>query len=210
MKPVGVPKFIRRLYPERIWDVPTNKKEVFLTFDDGPIPEVTPWVLEQLHKYQAKATFFCIGDNIVRNPEIFKQILASGHRVGNHTQNHLKGWHTGLTDYLQNVDHAQQVMLEQGYRDASKLFRPPYGKMTSQQGKKLLEQNYAIVMWSILSYDYDAEVSREKCLKNVLDNVQNGSIVVFHDSLKAERSLRYVLPRILEELQGKGYSFKAL
>lgn len=210
MKPVGVPKFIRRLYPERIWDVPTNKKEVFLTFDDGPIPEVTPWVLEQLEKHQAKATFFCIGDNIVRHPEIFKAIITSGHRVGNHTQNHLKGWNTGLIDYLENVALAQQVMLENGSRSVSTLFRPPYGKMTSQQAKKLLEQNYAIVMWSLLSYDYDADLSQEKCLRNVLDNVQNGSIIVFHDSLKAEKNLRFVLPRVLQELDRKGYSYMSL
>lgn len=214
MKPVGVPKFVQKLYPKRIWEIPTNQKEVFLTFDDGPIPEVTPWVLETLSKYDAKATFFCIGDNVEKNPNVFNQILKEGHTVGNHTQNHLKGWKTATDLFIQNVERCQLTMNqntdEENVFSHPYLFRPPYGKMTPRQAKALHDLNFKIIMWSILSYDYDAETTEEQCLNNVLKNIRPGSIIVFHDSLKAERNLRYTLPKILNRLNKEEYTFKSL
>lgn len=214
MKPVGVPKFIRKLYPERIWEIPTEKEEVFLTFDDGPIPEVTLWVLDLLAKFNAKATFFCIGDNILKNPTVFNQILSEGHTVGNHTHNHLKGWKTTTNLFVENVERCQKAIVEtidnNNKYPNSTLFRPPYGKMTSTQAKMLQAKGYKIIMWSILSYDYDAKTSGEQCLNNVLENIRPGSIVVFHDSLKAEKNLRYALPKVLENLNSQGFIFKDL
>ena len=189
---VTVPKFVQRIYPKRIWALPNNDKKVYLTFDDGPIPEVTPWVLDTLKQYNAKATFFCIGENIKKHPDIFNRILAEGHSVGNHTFNHLNGWQTKTSEYIKNVEKCE-TCLDQ----TTKLFRPPYGKITSKQSKILQQRGYKIIMWSVLSYDYDASVSEEKCLQNVLQNIQPESIVVFHDSLKAEKNLRYVLPKVL-------------
>lgn len=215
-----MPRFIQRLYPERIWAFSRSSNSVFLTFDDGPIPEVTPWVLDELKKYNAKATFFCIGENVQKHPEIFRRILSEGHSVGNHTFNHLKGTKTETSEYVENVEKAERQMMEVGRRlpedgcrkiedltinnqqlkieNRKSLFRPPYGKITSKQAKILQQKGFKIVMWDVLSYDFDATVSEEKCLQNVLQNIKPGSLVVFHDSLKAEKNLRYVLPKVLE------------
>ncbi len=207
-----MPRFIQRLYPERIWAFSRKNNAVYLTFDDGPIPEVTPWVLDQLKKHNAKATFFCIGENIKKHPEIFKRIIAEGHTVGNHTFNHVNGWKTEDLEYVENVLKCQRVTssihkdspFEGGGRNvlqkskSFQLFRPPYGKITSEQAKILRKKGYKIVMWDVLSYDFDGTISEEICLQNVLKNIKPGSIVVFHDSLKAEKNLRYVLPKVLE------------
>lgn len=196
---VKMPRFIQRLYPERIWAFSRKKNAIFLTFDDGPIPEVTPWVLDELKKNNAKATFFCIGENAKKYPALFERIIAEGHAVGNHTHNHLNGWKTNTSTYIANTLLADKVI-------NSKLFRPPYGKITSKQAKALQAKGYKIVMWDIISYDYDANTSPEKCLQNVLKNIKPGSVVVFHDSLKAEKNLRYVLPKVLEYLKEKNLS----
>lgn len=193
-----MPRFIQRLYPERIWAFSHEKASVFLTFDDGPIPEVTPWVLDELKKHNAKATFFSIGENVKKHPEIFERILSEGHSVGNHTFNHLKGSKTETSKYIENTLLAEKLI-------HSKLFRPPYGKITSKQAKILQIKGFKIVMWDVISYDYDSTVSEEKCLENVLKNIQPGSIIVFHDSLKAEKNLRYVLPKVLEIIVKKGW-----
>ncbi|SRX72257.1 polysaccharide deacetylase family protein [Aequorivita antarctica] len=185
-----MPRFIQRLYPERIWAFSRKSNAVYLTFDDGPIPEITPWVLDELKKYNAKATFFCIGENVKKHPEIYRRILSEGHSVGNHTFNHLKGTKTETSPYIKNVLLAEEII-------NSKLFRPPYGKITSKQSKILQKKGFKIVMWDIISYDYDATVSEEECLQNVLKYIKAGSVVVFHDSLKAEKNLRYVLPKVL-------------
>jgi len=200
---VTVPKFVQRIYPKRIWALPNNENKVYLTFDDGPIPEVTPWVLDTLKKYNAKATFFCIGDNIKKHPEIFKRILVEGHSVGNHTFNHLNGWQTSTQHYIDNVSLFEKELQAQSFHHSSlvsrtSLFRPPYGKITSKQANLLQEKGYKIIMWSVLSYDYDASVSKEQCLHHVSQNIQPGSIIVFHDSTKAQKNLRYVLPKVLE------------
>ena len=209
-----------------MWHMPRNEKVLYLTFDDGPIPEITPWVLEQLNAYNAKATFFSIGDNINKHPDIFKQILNQEHAIGNHTCHHINGWNTSVEDYVldtqacQNNIEKQTQSLEQKNdieknsshvtHHSSLLFRPPYGKITSKQSKKLQELGYEIVMWDVLSADFDQSISKEKCLSNVLKTIKNGSIVVFHDSLKAELNLRYVLPKVLDDLSKKGFQFKAL
>jgi peptidoglycan/xylan/chitin deacetylase (PgdA/CDA1 family) len=198
---VTTPKLLRWVYPKRIWDFPECDR-VHLTFDDGPIPEVTPWVLDLLKAQGVKATFFCIGDNIRKHPEIFSRILAEGHTVGNHTQNHLNGWKTPTKLYLENVMAAESQMLEAGLREQTerrKLFRPPYGRITHRQARALNAMGYDIIMWTVLSYDFDASISPLQCYQNVSQNLSPGTIVVFHDSLKAEKNLRYVLPKVLEQ-----------
>ncbi len=199
---VKTPKFIQNLFPNFTWKIPSNEKVIYLTFDDGPIPEVTPWVLEQLAAYNAKATFFCVGQNVERNPEIFEQVQAAGHTVGNHTYTHPDGWKTDNIPYFHNIRHCARLV-------DSVLFRPPYGHLKPKQ-VQFLQRHYRIVMWDILSGDFDPNLSKENCLDNVMNQVENGSIVVFHDSLKAEEKLRYVLPQVLEKLSAKGYRFEAL
>ncbi len=197
-----MPRFIQRLYPERIWAFSRSSNSVFLTFDDGPIPEVTPWVLDELKKHNAKSTFFCIGENVQKHPEIFQRILSEGHSVGNHTFNHLNGWKTATSEYIENIEKAKKKMHNSEFKiqNSRLLFRPPYGKITSKQAKTIQKKGFKIVMWDIISYDYGTNVSEEKCLQNVLKNIRSGSVVVFHDSLKAEKNLRYVLPKVLEFL----------
>lgn len=176
---------------------PENK--IFLTFDDGPIPEVTPWVLDELKKHNAKATFFCIGDNIETHPEIFKRILSEGHVVGNHSYNHLNGWQAKTSSYISNVIQCEKsIEHHAGIHNTTKLFRPPYGRMTEKQAQILLNKGFKIVMWSVLSFDYHSKASKKECLQNVIKNLHPGNIIVFHDSLKAEEKLRYVLPRVLD------------
>ncbi|MCB0465470.1 MAG: polysaccharide deacetylase family protein [Aequorivita sp.] len=196
-----MPRFIQWLYPERIWAFSNKKKSVYLTFDDGPIPEVTTWVLDILKKHNAKATFFCIGENIQKHSEIFQKIIAEGHAIGNHTFNHLNGWKTKTSEYIENVEKAERQKTEKSeFKNQQSLFRPPYGKITSKQAKILQQKGFKIVMWDIISFDFDNSISEEKCLQNVLRNIKPGSIVVFHDSLKAEKNLLFVLPKVLEYL----------
>lgn len=199
---VKTPKFIQELFPNFTWRIPSSEKVLYLTFDDGPIPEVTPWVLEQLSAYNAKATFFCVGDNIQKHPEVFEQVKAAGHAVGNHTFNHQNGWITDNIPYFHNVRHCANLT-------KTILFRPPYGKLRPRQTQFLL-RHYRIVMWDVLSGDFDPNITAEQCLQNVVSNASEGSIVVFHDSLKAEEKLRYALPRVLEHFSALGYRFEAL
>lgn len=199
---VKTPQLIQNLFPNFTWRIPTMEKVVYLTFDDGPIPEVTPWVLEQLAAYNAKATFFCVGENIQKHPEVFQQVVDEGHAVGNHTYNHLSGWATDNIPYFHNIRHcANQVQ--------TVLFRPPYGRIKPKQAQ-FLARHYRIVMWDILSGDFDSKISPEQCLHNVVSNVNPGSIVVFHDSLKTEGKLSYVLPKVLEHFSALGYQFGSL
>jgi peptidoglycan/xylan/chitin deacetylase (PgdA/CDA1 family) len=195
---------LKKLYPKRVWNIPDNNKILYLTFDDGPIPEVTPWVLQQLKQYHAKATFFCIGDNMKKNSKVLAQILKDGHLLGNHTFNHLNGWHTNTEDYLTNIEKWEQL----GY--SSSLFRPPYGKCKSSQAKEILKRGYSIIMWDVISEDYDQKISAEKCLHTVTSQAKSGSIIIFHDSLKAEKNLRLVLPKVLSYYANKGFVFKSL
>ena len=192
------------MFPNRLWRV-KDSEAVYLTFDDGPIPEVTPWVLEQLAEYNAKATFFCIGKNIDRNPEIFERLRSEGHTVANHTQDHLNGWKASTQDYLENVDRASGH-----FKEDEQYFRPPYGKISSKQARSVQNAGYEIVMWEVLSYDFDRDISEEQCLENTISNIEPGSIVVFHDSKKAEKNLRYALPRTLKYIDERGWKCEAL
>ncbi len=203
------PTLIQRIFPKRIWRLPNNEKTVYLTFDDGPIPEVTPWVLETLKEFHAKATFFCIGHNIVKHPKVFKQILAEGHAIGNHTFHHLNGWKTQKNKYAQDILDAENIIAKHDYLDL-KLFRPPYGKLSSNQSKDLLKKGYKIIMWDVLSADFDTGILKEQCLHNVLDHLSPGSIVVFHDSIKAEEKLHFVLPKVLQFIAEKGWNCQSI
>lgn len=202
-------RLIKRIFPKYIWDIPTLEKTVYLTFDDGPTPEITTWVLDQLKQFGAKATFFCIGDNIQKHPQIFQQIIQNGHSVGNHTFNHLNGWKTATLGYLENVRLCEGLVQQQA-TNKQPLFRPPYGKIKKSQAEKLLAKGYKIIMWEVLSADFDATVSPEKCLKNVLKNIHPGSIVVFHDSTKAYKNLEYALPQTLQFLNQHGFKCEGI
>jgi peptidoglycan-N-acetylglucosamine deacetylase len=199
---VKTPWLLKKIYPQLIWDSNKHNRTIYLTFDDGPIPIVTPFVLNILEQYKAKATFFCIGDNASKHTDIFEKVKAAGHTIGNHTFNHLKGWDTDDRVYLQNFIRADELL-------HTSLFRPPYGRIKRSQIKLLKAQrpNLQIIMWDVLSGDFDAELSPEKCLQNVLKYTKPGSIIVFHDSLKAFDRLEYVLPRAMEIWSKEGYAF---
>ena len=196
--------FVKWIFPNYVWDIPNHENKVFLTFDDGPTPEITEWTLEQLKEYDAKATFFCIGNNIEKHPEIFRQVIQEGHAIGNHTFNHLKGWETNTDKYVEDVSLCLSQILNPKSQIPN-LFRPPYGKIKPSQSRVLRKLGYKIIMWDVLSYDFDQTLTHEKCLDNVLKNTVSGSIIVFHDSLKAEQNLRYVLPNTLAFLKEKGF-----
>lgn len=203
------PALLHWLYPDLLWHMPRNSKTIYLTFDDGPIPEVTPRVLEILKHWNARATFFCVGENVHKHPAVLKQVLEQGHRLGNHTYHHLKGTRAATQTYLQNVEKCKQS-LEACLPDKQQLlFRPPYGLFTKAQ-RNALAGEYRLVMWDVLSADYDAALSPETCLRKSIRYTRPGSIIVFHDSLKAWERLAWVLPRYLEHFSRKGYTFAAL
>lgn len=198
------PWWLKKLYPVCVWEIQTNEKILYLTFDDGPHPQATPFVLDELKKYDAKATFFCIGKNVARYSDIYRRILNEGHAAGNHTFNHTNGWKTNDLAYLKDITAAKQ------YID-SHLFRPPYGKISKWQLKQLTGAfNMKVVMWSVLSADFDTRVTPESCLKNVLPGTKPGSIVVFHDSDKAWTNLVYTLPKVLKYFAEQGYRFEKI
>ena len=204
---------VKKIFPNYIWDIPNTSNKIYLSFDDGPTPEITKWILEELEKYNAKATFFCIGNNIEKYPEIFKKIINEGHSIGNHTYNHLNGWETTTNEYLENVNLYESSILNLKSKILnlkSKLFRPPYGKIKRSQSKKLRQLGCKIIMWDVLSADFDTSISKEKCLQNVLQNVTSGSIIVFHDSIKAFPNLEYTLPKALKYWAAKGFLFEKL
>ena len=205
--PAKTPEFVKSIFPQFLWQVRTDEKELFLTFDDGPTPEVTPWVLNCLKTYRAKATFFCIGKNIEQHPDIFQDIRLAGHAVGNHTQHHLKGWKNSTRNYINDVVHAQNYFDDE---NGIKLFRPPYGKLRIAQARELVKLGYKVVLWDVLSYDWDSRISPEKCLTNVISKASNGSIIVMHDSIKASQNLTYALPGILEYFSKKGFRFNPI
>ncbi|MDR0972666.1 MAG: polysaccharide deacetylase family protein [Prevotellaceae bacterium] len=196
------PRPVRWLYPEAVWRMNPDERAVYLTFDDGPVPDVTPWVLGVLDEYGVKATFFMVGDNVEKHPEEYRQVLDAGHRVGNHTHNHLRGFEYLSHHYLRNADRANETL-------QSDLFRPPHGHMRFMQ-YRTLKQYYRIVMWDVVTRDYSKKLNGEQVFRNVKRYVRNGSIITFHDSLKAERNLKYALPRSIEWLSEQGYAFKLL
>lgn len=211
------PLLLKWYYPSLLWNKSRTEKVIYLTFDDGPIPNVTDFVLKTLKAFNAKATFFCIGDNIVKHPEVYAHVINDGHAVGNHTFNHLKGWKTDDETYIENTLMCQQLT-------RTNLFRPPYGRIKKSQVRRLkslvLDQSKSrlstsstglqIVMWDVLSGDFDINLSPEKCYQNVIKHTENGSIVVFHDSLKAFDRLEYTLPRALKYFSDKGFTFSSL
>ncbi|TCK67599.1 peptidoglycan/xylan/chitin deacetylase (PgdA/CDA1 family) [Winogradskyella wandonensis] len=216
--PAKTPGFVKSLFPNFIWTIDSSKQDLYLTFDDGPTPEITPWVLDTLKQHNAKATFFCIGANIEKHPDIFESITAESHAIGNHTYNHLKGWKHKTKDYILDALKCEAVMSKQSSSTAlsvieegkSKLFRPPYGKFKTKQAKQLQKLGYKIVMWDVLSFDWDVKVSEQECLNNIINSAKNGSIIVMHDSVKASRNLKAVLPKVLEYYSERGFEFKAL
>ena len=199
------PWWLKKLYKSCVWEINTKQNIIYLSFDDGPHPIATPFVLDELKKYNATATFFCIGKNVALYPEIYKRIIAEGHSVGNHTLNHLNGWKTKNETYIKNIQAASKHI-------NSILFRPPYGKITFQQLKILshLQQPFKVIMWSVLSGDFDTKISNIKCLNNVIKNTGLGSIIVFHDSEKAFDKLSYSLPKILIYYKAKHFEFKKI
>ena len=211
--PIKTPVLAKIIFSSYIWEIPSESKTLYLTFDDGPTPEITNWTLDILDKYKAIATFFCIGKNVSQHPEIFKNIQDKGHKIGNHTHNHIKGWRTSTKNYIANIKEAQKVIdLQQNKTDSRSqiLFRPPYGQIRPKQGKALTELGYKVIMWNVLAFDWDKDVTKEKCLENVISNAKEGSVIVFHDSVKAEKNMRYTLPKVLELFSKKGYTFKSI
>jgi len=205
------PWIAKKAFPSFIWDITTDEKSIYLTFDDGPTPVVTENVLQLLKAYDAKATFFCIGKNIVENPSIYRQILTDGHAVGNHTFSHEKGWKTTKENYLASVLQSQKTMQTVNTSSTSQLlFRPPYGRIKPSQAKALQQLGYAIVMWDVLTQDWDASISKKKVLQNATQTAKEGSIIVLHDSIKASKHMLYALPKMLDYFSKKGFSFKKI
>jgi len=202
---VKTPWWIKKwLYPDYLWSMPRDQKKIYLSFDDGPHPVATPFVLDTLKKYQAKATFFCIGKNVAAHPDIYKRILSEGHATGNHTYDHLNGWKTDDKLYFENIAKASR------YID-SKLFRPPYGRITPFQARQAAATwGFTIVMWSVLSGDFDMRITPQKCWRNVQHAAGNGSVIVFHDSEKAMERMAYALTEVLSYFTDKGFAFEKL
>jgi peptidoglycan/xylan/chitin deacetylase (PgdA/CDA1 family) len=198
-----VPDFVRWFYQGVIWRKQPHEKALYLTFDDGPVPEVTPWVLDKLDELEVQATFFCVGDNVRKHPHLYREIVQRGHRTGNHTFNHVRGWSTNTEDYVFNVNQAA------GYIE-SRLFRPPHGQLRHSQMRKLQQQQFQIVHWDVVSRDYNRRLPPEQVLGIVLSLVRNGSIIVFHDSRKAFENMSYAMPRAVETLKRAGYVFRTL
>jgi peptidoglycan-N-acetylglucosamine deacetylase len=199
---VKTPQFIQKLFPSFTWNIPTKEKVLYLTFDDGPTSFITPWILDTLEKYNIKATFFCVGKEIKSNTELLKRIISDGHTIGNHTYSHSNGWNGDHIDYFHDVRHCARLL-------KTNLFRPPYGRLLPKQ-VQFLERHYKIVMWDVLSGDFDEHVTKEQCYQNVIKNSKPGSIIVFHDNEKAKINMEYALPKVIEHFIALGYEFRNL
>jgi peptidoglycan/xylan/chitin deacetylase (PgdA/CDA1 family) len=203
---IKTPFWLRAIYPQCTWKIPSQEKVIYLSFDDGPHPDATPFVLAELKKYNAKATFFCIGNNVLKHPNVYELILSEGHKVGNHTYDHVNGWKTETKDYLENIKDAAALI-------DSNLFRPPYGRITKKQIRALLlnkELPQEIVMWDVLSGDFDLKIDGATCAKNVIKHAGPGSIIVFHDSQKAWDRMSFALPLVLDYFSKLGYRFECI
>lgn len=194
--------FLKLIYPKAVWKVNTTEKIIYLTFDDGPIPGLTEWVLDELKRFNAKATFFCVGSNILKNPGIFERIKAEGHKVANHTMHHPRGFKTETVNYINEVEECRNIV-------KNNLFRPPYGQLKRAQYKALLDKGFKIIFWDVISYDYE-KISEKACFNNVITNTKPGSIVLFHDNYKAEKNLRYSLPLYLKHFAHLHYQFNVI
>ena len=202
---ITTPWWLRKIFPGCIWDIKTGEKTIYLSFDDGPHPTITPFVLQELEKYNAKATFFCIGDNVKKFPEVYQQVINQGHAIGNHTMHHLNGWKTEDETYLNDIEIASKHI-------DSNLFRPPYGRVKKGQIKKIQQSTLKLqtIMWSVLAGDWVSSLSPEKCFTQVKNNVYPGCIIVFHDSDKANDRMSYALPKLLDYFTQQGYTFKKI
>lgn len=203
------PTFIKYLLPQVEWKIATIKKEIYLTFDDGPIPKLTDEILSILKDFNAKATFFCVGDNIKKYPQIFQRVIAAEHAIGNHTQNHLKGWKTNKSKYLENIELCAHHIAS-SYNNPVKLFRPPYGQISPSLARKITQAGYRIIMWDVLSKDYNKELSPELIKKSTIQSTDKGSIIVFHDNIKAQKNVLEVLPQYLKHFSDLGFKFPTL
>jgi peptidoglycan/xylan/chitin deacetylase (PgdA/CDA1 family) len=199
---IRLPQFLKILYPGALWRGRGDERQVYLTFDDGPVPEVTPWVLDLLRKEEISACFFCVGENVRRHPDIYNRILSEGHLTGNHSYNHLQGLKCRTDQYLQNIEKAGELI-------NSRFFRPPHGLLKPAQYRRL-RRNYQVVMWDLVSCDFRQDLSPETVVSNVLDHVRPGSVIIFHDSLKAWKNMSVALPAVIRELKSSGYRFGSL
>lgn len=200
---IKTPGWLKKIYNNYVWHLPGDGKTLYLTFDDGPHPVATPFVLDELRKYNAKATFFCIGKNVLAEPEIYKRTLQEGHSVGNHTHNHLNGWKTADDIYIANITLAANAI-------QSNLYRPPYGRIKTSQGRTLRNAGYKVIMWDVLSGDFDRKITAEKCSNHVILKSQPGSVIVFHDSEKAFTNMSFALQQVLKFFSDKGFQFKGI
>lgn len=201
--PARVPQWLKMLYPKRIWQMDVHEKTLFISFDDGPHEIITPQVLDILEKHRAKATFFCLGKNVLQHPSIFERIIAEGHAVGNHSHHHLNGWKSTDEEYLDDVVAASRWI-------PSNLFRPPYGRLKSSQARRLQAAGFKVVMWSVLSADYNKKISKEKCAVRVSKHIEPGAIVLFHDSEKAANNMLHALEMLLKNATEQGFRFEAM
>ncbi|HXU27529.1 MAG TPA: polysaccharide deacetylase family protein [Bacteroidia bacterium] len=200
--PARPPKLLQSLLPQCFWNLPNRQNKIYLTFDDGPTPEVLPLILKTLDAYKIPATFFCVGENMQKHPDLVWEMQKRNHVIGNHTFNHISGWRTKNEAYFENIEACQKV-----YK--SKLFRPPYGRLRASQANEL-RRKYKIIMWDVLSYDYDKKVLPEICFRNVIDATKSGSVIVFHDNVKALKNLEYALPRSIDFLLKKDFVFDVI
>jgi len=204
MRLYHTPWLFRKFYPKDVlWQIPSKDKILYLTFDDGPTTEITEWILEVLDAHNAKATFFCVGENVAKNPEIYKSIIEKGHTVGNHTYNHLNGWQTGLVDYVENTGKAKDLV-------KSNLFRPPYGKIKRSQARLLNNLGYDIILWTVLTYDFDKNLDKNEAWEKIVKYSKPGSILVFHDHVKAFENLKELLSKTLTYFTSQGYKFEKI
>lgn len=211
--PVKTPFIIKKIFQNYVWDIKIDEKVLYLTFDDGPTPEITDWTLNELKRHHAKATFFCIGNNVEKYPEIFKRIEEEGHAIGNHTFNHIKGWKTKTEDYISEVLKTQESIDSKMVNKNSgivNLFRPPFGQITKKQGKELRKLGYKIIMWDVLAFDWEDYINSEQCYQNIISKAISGSIIVLHDSAKASKNLQYALPKALDFFSEKGFVFRCI
>jgi len=203
------PSFIQKLLPSLTWRKSSSEKIIYLTFDDGPIPELTPAILEILKSHNAKATFFCVGDNIRKHPEIFKRVVEAGHSIGNHTFNHVKGWRLSNHTYLQNIEECK-TQIDGLYKSNKSLFRPPYGQIKPAQVNSLKQQGFEIIMWDVLSKDYKVDLNLDKAIQAIIKATRSGSIIVFHDNIKAQNNVLTLLPMYINHFKSKGFKFESL
>ena len=196
--PALIPRMVTWLFPNRVWQIPTAQKEIFLSFDDGPHPRITPMVLDMLAAHGAKASFFCIGDRVKRFPGIYQRIVDEGHAIGNHTFHHLNGWKTNDADYLTNITEAALCI-------DSRLFRPPYGRIKGSQARAIVAKGFKTIMWTVLSGDYDVKLNPAQCANRVLDNIAPGCIYLFHDAEKAEKNMLFALEKLLDACKIQGF-----